>query len=373
MDIHPDDVLVFTEVCDAMRLVAKNYNLPLKTITGLKMPERGMADRLGECTHDGHIRLVLRCTVNGEWCDAPCSPDQIWLAAAHELAHLRHFNHGAEFQDLSEELQNAMNNLKVDHKQKVINRLIKMQASRQGESDLGNEEAAEAFAAAINRMMIEYELNPSDLDYARATDNDPVIEIPVNFGAHKLEQSKTRIAWQEELAQTVAKAHLCKILIRPRSNNIWFVGTKSHATVAEYVYGTMVPAVSRMSKYAETAYWKSTGCGRGKDNKALGYRASWISAFLRRIMERFEESRRAAVAECPSESTALMRLDGALIKVRKYIDDKFSHRAAASRIGAVHHRSRNHADGMAHGRSAADKITLGQRGISGAADRKRLV
>lgn len=373
MDIHPDDILVFKEVCDAMFRVAKVYSLPLKSISGMKMPLSGMSDRLGDCSYDGNIRLVLRCTVNGEWCETPCSPDQIWETAAHELAHLRHFDHSPAFLDFCEELQVAMNNKKKDHKQKVIDRLIKMQAVRQGEADLGNEEAAEAFAAAINRMMIDYELSPSDLDYARALDDDPVVEVPVQLGIYSIPRMKTRIAWQESLAQMVAKAHLCKILVRGTSNDIWFVGTRSHAMVAEYVYGTVVPAVATMSKKAETAYWKATGCGRGKDNKALGYRAAWISAFLARIRERFEEGRKAAVAECPSESTALLRLDGAMIKVQKYIDDKFSERAARRHIVGITHRSRDHADGMAHGRAAADKITLGRRGLTtNTTEKKRL-
>lgn len=136
--IHPDDVLDFNEVCAAMRRVAANYELPLKTITGLPMPKTGMANRLGDCSHDGHIRIVMRCTENGEWCPEPCNPKQIWETAAHELAHLRHFNHGSEFLDFCEELQTAMENQRTDHKQKVLDKLIKLQASRNSEAELGN-------------------------------------------------------------------------------------------------------------------------------------------------------------------------------------------------------------------------------------------
>lgn len=383
MDIHPDDILLFKEVTDAMRVVAKKYDLPLRSITGLPLAPYEMFNRMGDCSHSGDIRLVLRCCENGAWCDEPMSPSEVWDTASHELAHLRHMNHGLEFQDFCEELQTAMDNRKVDHKQKVIERLIKMQASRQGEAELGNEEAAQSFATAINRMMIDYELNPSDLDYARATDNDPIIELPVNFGMYKMEETKVRVAWQESLAQSIATAHLCKIFVRPNSNSIWFVGTKSHATVAEYVYGTMIPAVAFMSKRAETAYWKETGCGRGRDNKALGYRAAWIDAFIRRIWERFAETRKASVEAAAErakaegvypQSTGLMRLDGALAKVQKYIDDRFAHSKAARHVGSLNHRSRNHEAGRAAGRDAANKITLGQRGVGSgsSSDRKRL-
>jgi hypothetical protein len=91
--LHVEDVPLFAKIQDAMKTVASNYRLRLTSIEPMTMPATGMADRLGECSHDGRIRLVLRCTVNGEWCDAPMSPDEVWDTAAHELAHLRFFDH----------------------------------------------------------------------------------------------------------------------------------------------------------------------------------------------------------------------------------------------------------------------------------------
>ena len=372
MNIYPDDVLFFTEVSQAMRNVAKKYELPLQSITSLPMPKAGMADRMGDCSHSGNIRLVLRCTENGQWCDAPMSPQEVWDTAAHELAHLRHMNHGIAFQEFYDELCDAISNQQIDHKQKVLDKLIKLQASRNSEAELGNSEAAEAFASMINKMLIEYELNPSDIDYARATDKDPVIEMWVDFGAYKIEKKKARVAWMETLASSVANAHLCKILIQPGSANICFVGTKSHATVAEYVFGTMVPFIDKMSKKAEISYWHQTGCGRGRNNQALGYRAAWINAFITRIWERFAEARKAAVVVAPCQSTALIRLDGALIKVQSYIDDKFSHRKAAKSANRLHGRYSYHEDGLAAGRAAANNIALGKRGVASGAPQKQI-
>lgn len=377
MNIHPDDLLLFNEVTAAMRKVATRYELPLRSITGYPMPLRGMANRLGDCSQSGDIRLVLRCTVDGQWCEAPIDPEMVWDTAAHELAHLRHMNHGEKFQDFCEELQVAMRNRRVDHRQKILDKLVKLQAHRQSAAEIGSSAEAEAFAQMINKMLIEYELNPSDIDYARAADNDPVIEIPVNNTFYHIEATKARVAWQETLAAGVARAHLCKILIRPGSNQIYFVGTRSHVTVAEYVYGTMVPLISKMSKKAEVDYWHQTGCGRGRENKALGYRSAWIDAFIIRIWERFSEARQAAVADHAKTTggtteTGLIRLDGALQKVQTYINDKFSHRRAASRAGALNYRSRNHADGRAAGRAAADNITLGRRGMTSGSSKGRL-
>ncbi len=364
--VHPDDVLFFHDVRSAMQKIAKRYALPLRTITVLPMPEAGMADRKGDCTHDGHIRLVMRCTVDGEWCASPRNPDDVWSTAAHELAHLKHFDHGTKHYEFSQELYQALKNQLEDHRDKVIARLVKMQASRDGEAAIGNAAAAEAFAGAINKMLLEHELNPSDLDYARAQDNDPVIEVPVDRLLYKIDHKQQRIAWQENLARIVSRAHLCSFFIREGSNWIAFVGTKSHAVVAEYAFGVLVPAAEQLATQAYNDYWKHLRKTNQPVTMARGFRASWLVAFVERIGERFDESRKAAVAAAPEgTSTALLRLSGAMTKVRTYIDDKFQgKRRSAGYIGGSR---ANHDAGRAQGRAAADSMAIGRRGVNAGA------
>jgi hypothetical protein len=372
LNLHPDDLLFFNEVAAAMRRVAARYELPLRTVSAFPMPASGMAGCKGDCaTWSGDIRLVMRCTVDGVFCDEPRTPSEVWETAAHELSHLRHPNHGAAFQSFRLELSQALKNQQEDHKEKVLARLVKMQASRDGEAVLGNSEAAEAFAAAINRMLLEHELSPSDIDYARATDKDPVIEIQAKLLTYGIDVKKQRIAWQESLARIVAKAHLCTFLIRRGSNEIFFVGTKSHATVAEYAYGTLVPAAEKMSTKAKYAYGHECFKRDGHWKGVNGFREAWLAAFIDRIGERFEEARRAAVATAPEgSSVALMRLDGALIKARKYTDDKFQGRRGVSALNSM--RVNSNLEGGRRGRAAADAMTIGRRGVSGASDRKRI-
>lgn len=396
--LHPDDVLFFNEVRTAMRRVARNYQLALRSVEPLPMPKTSMADRMGDCTGIGDIRLVMRCTVDGEWCDAPLSPAEVWETAAHELSHLRHMNHGHAFQEFLLELKTALTNQTKDHREKVIDRLVKMQAQRDdARSRAKNGEAfdakeaekeAEAFAAAINRMMIEHELNPSDLDYARANANDPVIEMRVDLQRYRIKTTRTRVAWQESLARIVAKNHLCTFLLRSGSNDIWFVGTTSHATVAEYVYGMLVPAAFKMSEQARRDFRNECRrkCNYTKMDgfpEAYGFREAWLDAFVCRISERLEEVRKQAVADAEkrhadlvaqgladvipgAESVALVRLSGALAKVTRYIDNKFKARKGASSLSA---RYRSNAAGREAGRAAADKMPIGCKVVSSAATR----
>jgi hypothetical protein len=292
-------------------------------------------------------------------------------------------NHGHAFQEFLLELQTALDNLQEDHKARILRKLVKLQTQREDATrrakETGAVEAqaeAEAFAGMINKMLIDNELNPTDIDYARSNDSDPIIELRANLVQYGVKKSRVRVAWQASLARIVANAHLCTYLVQSSSNQIWFVGTKAHATVAEYVFGTLVPMAEKMSEQARRDFRNECrkACNYTKMDgfpEAYGFREAWLAAFIERISERFDEARKTAVAEAESrietlpgsESVALMRLSGALTKVQKYIDDKF--KSKRSGLNALSGRYRSNAAGSAAGRAAADKMTIGRRGVTG--------
>jgi len=366
-ELHPADIRLFKTVKDAMRYVAKEYHLPLKSVSPMPRPELG--NNFGHCDPTGDIQIVLRSMTNGKWDDEPFHEDEVWDTAAHELAHLRYSGHGDDFCDFRIELKQAMENRRLEYGKKIIEKLVKMQELRQGEMAQGNTEAAENFAAMINKMLLEHELNPSDLDYARGADNDPVIEVYCDLAKYRptanwrreyqAEDKKTRIAWQESLASVVARGHLCHFLVQLRSNQIIFVGTKSHATVAEYVYCTLVHAATRLSVDANYAYNKTA------INKQPGYRNSWLNAFVTRIQQRLEEARKAAVVEVSPDpnvqKTALMRLNGAMVKTNRYMVERYG-RAAKTATALKYERATN-IQGVKDGIKAADAMQIGRRGL----------
>jgi len=370
MNLHPDDILLFHEVATAMRRVAKNYDLPLKSVEPAPTPEA--PTWLGTCTANGEIHLVLRFTVGGEWTE-PRREEDVWNTGAHELAHLRHFNHGVAFQEFEEELQMAMKHQKQDHRERVIERLVKMQASRESEAEIGNTEAAEAFASMINKMLIDYELSPTDIDYARTNERDPVIEMSVDLTKYRIVKKRVRIAWQESLARVVAKAHLCKFLIQSGTNNIWFVGTKSHVMVAEYAYGVLISAADKLSFIEWGAFYDKCKAEHGNAKAVHGFRSAWLAAFVERIASRFDENRAVAVAAAPvcaeGVSTSLVRLNASLVKAQEYIDGKYGKRRKYS--SALNGGMANHAAGRAAGRAAADRMVL-SKGLSTAPASKLL-
>ena len=219
MDIYPDDVPLFVEIATQMRTVAHQYGLHLRKVSHTVKPSL-KTSALGTCDASGHIHLTLRTKDSkGNWMAEMMSVDRVWEVAAHEMAHLRHMNHGDQFREFEAEMLTALTNRreeKADPKNKIMDRLIKLQAQRDGEAEIGNLEASEAFAGMINKMLIEHELNPSDIDYARAADRDPVIEIRCDLAKYGVDKKKSRIAWQEQLARIVSHANLCKFLVAPR-------------------------------------------------------------------------------------------------------------------------------------------------------------
>lgn len=371
MHLHPDDLLLFNEVRAAMWRVAKAYDLRLTSVEPFPMPEYKTSP-LGDCNNHGVVRLVLRGMTEGVWDTEPRDEMNVWMTAAHELAHLRYLNHGSAFQEFEVEMREAMTNQKEDRTQKMLKKLVKMQEMHQGFIRMGSTTEAEAFAGMINKLLIDHELNASDLDYARADALDPVIEVETNLHKYEIPRKKTRVAWQESLAKIVSKAHLCTFLISTGSNTITFVGTKSHATVAEYVYGTLVPVIVRMAKKENEKYEREC-IAKGDRSLHHGFKAAWINAFVQRIAERLDEVRKTAIKETAevtgSESMALMRLDGALVKTRAYIDDKFGKKRRYA--SALHSRDGQHPVGKARGREAANRVTLGQKGMTGGS-RKQL-
>lgn len=244
----------------------------------------------------------------------------------------------------------------MTNKDRLLDKLAKLKATQEGEAKLGNTAAAEAFAAAINRLLLEHELSMEEVQSYAERDTDPIVRVGLDFDAHGIERSRRRSDWQQTLAMVVAEAHLCKILVAAGSNRIWFVGTKAHATVAEYAYGTLVPLAIRL---ADKAYYDyHMGLRReGKDIRlARGFRPVWLTSFVARIAQRFWAMRKEVTTATGNETQALMRLDNQLARVNRELEK-------VKKIPAMGRNDRYHAEGARQGREAADRVPLGQKGV----------
>jgi predicted metal-dependent hydrolase len=96
MDRGTSETLIASLVRDAER-IAHHFGLRYKSIA----PERpNVRSRYGVCFADGAIRIRLRHAVTGR----PLKYSSLVNTLCHELAHLRHFNHGLRFRAFYAEL-----------------------------------------------------------------------------------------------------------------------------------------------------------------------------------------------------------------------------------------------------------------------------
>lgn len=366
IDLHEDDVKFFDRVVRVMRDMALKYELPLKTVVPLTdIRLLGANGAAGLCSHDGNIGLVLRLReTNGEW-TAPVTHAKVWEVAAHELAHLKHFNHGPDFREFEVELLASIKQrvavLKEEHRQRILVKLAKLKQVQEGEAAIGNTEAAETFAATMNRLMMEYELSSQDIAaVGQASVDEPIIELRADYDANGLRSKNKRSAWMESLASIVARANMCKILVAKGSNVVWFVGTKSHAQTAEYTFITLARAAIKMARAEELRFRYQVKKEDGNTRRAYGFTTSWLNGFIRRVDERLYSTRQEVVKAHAQEtgmdvSQALVCLNTPARRVEEYLNGRFRNRGGASSLRG---RAAHNAAGREAGRAAADRISL---------------
>ncbi|HXK22749.1 MAG TPA: M48 family metallopeptidase [Myxococcota bacterium] len=96
MDAAGREILLRSLTSDAER-IARHFGLRYKSIGAERANVRS---RYGVCFADGSIRIRLRHAVTGR----PLKYSSLVNTLCHELAHLRHFNHGVRFKSFYFEL-----------------------------------------------------------------------------------------------------------------------------------------------------------------------------------------------------------------------------------------------------------------------------
>lgn len=245
---------------------------------------------------------------------------------------------------------------------------------RRAQKKIGNEAEAQAFAAKVQELLSRYKLSMSEVEYRARDEKEPIGEEVMNMKEHNLKFKRRRVEWFEKLAYVVAKAHYCKTLVTRGTNLVWFVGRKTDRKLAEHVFVTLVHALDGGGKYYEgiagrayVEYYNKCKAD-GDVTLARGFRESFLTGFIIRLNQRFEEEFKSMVNET-STSTAIVRLSNALKEVDQYLDDKYKNNQAAPFSSKSNF---NHA-GYRSGKAAADSINLRPKALENEGqDRKRL-
>jgi hypothetical protein len=179
-------------------------------------------------------------------------------------------------------------------KERVLEKLAKLIKHEESARSLGSMEEAEAFAAKINRFLLEHKLTMSQVQLEKQDVEDPIGDERFNPADHGIKFSRKRVAWQERLGGILARANCCRILVVPGSNILYFVGRTSDRQVVMYLYGMLAQMIDKESN---RAYWKEYNRAwyDGTTDELRGFKAAWVDGAIVSLGSRFKEQRQEVV------------------------------------------------------------------------------
>lgn len=237
---------------------------------------------------------------------------------------------------------------------KVLEKLQKIKAHADSAKKIGSLEEAEAFAQMLQRLLLKHKLELTDIELEQEEKDEPVEASEIDWEDIKVRS--TRIAWIEQLAIIIAKAHFCRVLVHPGSSQITLVGRRTDSSVAEYMIVTLTRAADRLARAERRAYRREVFRRDGTKDAAAGFKAAFLKSFINRLAERYEAEKRAQTA---TSSTALVRFNRADSAVRDWFSGHRTKRASIVR-GSRHDHN---AEGHRRGAAAADRINLRANGV----------
>lgn len=249
--------------------------------------------------------------------------------------------------------QDMLNDEKL---KKVLDKVQKLKAHAESAEALGSEAEAQAFAALYQRLMLQHNLEMSDLEFASLDVEDPIERHEVDWEryAHKKTTSQP---WEVRLANLVMKAHNCRHIRFRGSNRFVIIGRKADAQVAEWMYVTLHRACQRIANDETARYRWQSYKKYGSTAAARGFKKSFVQGFIVRLNERLEST----FQETVTTETALVRVNQMTKKLDEFMDTQ----------GVVHTKSMmrpaNHGEGYQRGRAAADRVDLTGKAIGGQA------
>jgi len=251
---------------------------------------------------------------------------------------------------------------------KILDKLGKIKAHMESAKEIGNEAEAQAFAAMLQNLLAKHKLEMTDLQYSSHLQDEPVEEFAVGGASvykdgkrvmeryPDIEFTSKRSAWAETLAAIITRAHSCQIIVSIGSSRLWMVGRKSDAMVAEYLFVTLFRAAERLS---HKEYKRFRAQCRARDNgggrylhETHNFKASWLSGFINRLHERFEEEKYSG--------TALVRINKEALAVKQYMEQKKGKKA-----NHIQGNNARNAEGYNRGRKAADGLNISNNAVAG--------
>lgn len=246
---------------------------------------------------------------------------------------------------------------------KILDKIKKLHQHAESAKLIGSEAEAEAFASMVSKLLNDHKLEMTDIQFEEQIKNEPVDRSYVDWKSHGLKHRKTRIAWIERLANMVAKAHGCRIVVITGSSVVIIVGTESNRQVAEYVLVTLVRSAEKIADKEYVRYFYKCR-DKGATHLARGYREAFLLGFIDKIGARFEDERARAEASC----TALVRFD----KERAAVEDFMKNGMSTKKTSGLSTSSYINSAGYRDGTSKAGSMDLRGRAVNSGSKAKEI-
>lgn len=245
--------------------------------------------------------------------------------------------------------------------ERTLDKIRKLKAHMESAKKIGSDKEAEAFAAMMQRLMLEHNISMTDLDVEKMEADEPVGTFTINPDGPGAKAKRARSYWIEDLATIIARAHFCRVLIYESSSLLCLVGRRSNVEVAEFMIVTMARLIHKMALREWWKEWRRRGGdesyerNRAVRQELLGFRVSYVKSFTQRLAERYYEERQRAT-QGDGKSTALVRVNRAEAAVTAFFNENYSNAKAAKAV--TKYKDTTHAAGWRAGREAADQIDL---------------
>lgn len=191
-------------------------------------------------------------------------------------------------------------------KDKILEKLRKLMNLKESAEVLGNEGEANAAAAGITRLLMEYNLTEEDIPDQEKLEN-PIISEEIPF---KAEMSDGR--WYCDLVSVVSEYNMCRSLIisvpnngRMKRSKFQIVGRKKSVEVVLYLISFLSHQFVSIGKRSYPQYKRDCMFKHGIYPKSPAvYLKSFLYGCVIGLDEKFEESKRSL--EENSNITALV-------------------------------------------------------------------
>lgn len=172
---------------------------------------------------------------------------------------------------------------------KLLSRIQKLHRQAESAKDVGSLAEADAFMEAVTKTLNKYNLDASVLSVDLRDLEDPM-GADAEWGVTGRHRDRP-VAWAQNLALHVAKAHHCSCLVSMANSIVFFYGRQSNRGVAVRMFRYLRDTAERVGW---EAYVKEVGRRKklyGSEKGAGQWRLNWLNGFVAEVGDRYERMR----------------------------------------------------------------------------------